>query len=64
MTDSIGHFIYRLENELEDLSEGIQVKSTAVIKGNLTAPRIQLDDGGKFRGSMVMTDTDQENKTV
>jgi len=42
--------------------ELIQVKSTAVVKGNLTAPRIQLDDGGKFRGSMDMTDTDQEKK--
>jgi cytoskeletal protein CcmA (bactofilin family) len=42
--------------------ELIQVKSTAVVKGNLIAPRIQLDDGGKFRGSMDMTDTDQEKK--
>ncbi len=42
--------------------ELIQVKSTAIVKGNLTAPRIQLDDGGKFRGSMDMTDTDQEKK--
>ncbi|MGB0494779.1 MAG: bactofilin family protein [Kangiellaceae bacterium] len=42
--------------------ELIQVKTTAVVKGNLTAPRIQLDDGGKFRGSMDMTDTDQEKK--
>lgn len=40
--------------------ELIEIKNTAVVKGNLIAPRIQLDDGGKFRGSMDMTDGDQE----
>lgn len=43
-------------------NELIEIKSTAVVKGNLIAPRIQLDDGGKFRGSMDMTDGDQEIK--
>lgn len=42
--------------------ELIKIRSTAVVKGNLTAPRIQLDDGGKFRGSMDMVDTDAEMK--
>lgn len=40
--------------------ELIEIKNTAVVKGNLIAPRIQLDDGGKFRGSMDMTDSDEE----
>ncbi len=43
--------------------ELIQIKNTAIVKGNLIAPRIQLDDGGKFRGSMDMVDTEQEKKT-
>ncbi|MEW5249284.1 polymer-forming cytoskeletal protein [Microbulbifer sp. 2201CG32-9] len=42
--------------------ELIEIRNTAVVKGNLTAPRIQLDDGGKFRGSMDMVDTDAEMK--
>lgn len=42
--------------------ELIEIRRTAVVKGNLTAPRIQLDDGGKFRGSMDMVDTDSEMK--
>lgn len=42
--------------------ELIEVRRTAVVKGNLIAPRIQLDDGGKFRGSMDMVDTDAEMK--
>lgn len=40
--------------------ELIEIKNTAVVKGNLIAPRIQLEDGGKFRGSMDMVDTDEE----
>ena len=40
--------------------ELIEIRNTAVVKGNLIAPRIQLDDGGKFRGSMDMVDTDDE----
>lgn len=40
--------------------ELIEIKQTAVVKGNLIAPRIQLEDGGKFRGSMDMVDTDAE----
>lgn len=40
--------------------ELIEIRNTAVVKGNLIAPRIQLDDGGKFRGSMDMVDTDEE----
>ena len=40
--------------------ELIEIKKTAVVKGNLIAPRIQLEDGGKFRGSMDMVDTDAE----
>ncbi|PCO04879.1 hypothetical protein AWR36_012875 [Microbulbifer flavimaris] len=42
--------------------ELIEIRRTAVVKGNLIAPRIQLDDGGKFRGSMDMVDTDGEMK--
>jgi len=42
--------------------ELISIKDSAVVKGNLIAPRIQLDDGGKFRGSMDMIDNDQEKK--
>lgn len=42
----------------------IEIRSSAVVKGNLIAPRIQLDDGGKFRGSMDMIDTDQEKKDL
>ena len=42
--------------------ELIEIRKSAVVKGNLIAPRIQLDDGGKFRGSMDMIDTDQEKK--
>jgi cytoskeletal protein CcmA (bactofilin family) len=40
--------------------ELIEIKKTAVVKGNLISPRIQLEDGGKFRGSMDMVDTDAE----
>ena len=40
--------------------ELIEIKNTAVVKGNLIAPRIQLEDGGKFRGSMDMVDTAEE----
>lgn len=42
--------------------ELISIKSLAEVKGNLIAPRIQLDDGGKFRGSMDMVDSEQEKK--
>lgn len=42
--------------------ELINICSTAVVKGNLIAPRIQLDDGGKFRGSMDMVDSNEELK--
>jgi len=42
----------------------IEIRSSAIVKGNLIAPRIQLDDGGKFRGSMDMIDTDQEKKDL
>jgi len=42
--------------------ELISIKKTAKVKGNLIAPRIQLDDGGKFRGSMDMVDNEQEKK--
>jgi len=42
--------------------ELIAIKKTAKVKGNLIAPRIQLDDGGKFRGSMDMIDNEQEKK--
>lgn len=42
----------------------IEIRSSAVVKGNLIAPRIQLDDGGKFRGSMDMIDTEQEKKAL
>ena len=42
--------------------ELIEIKNTAVVKGNLIAPRIQLEDGGKFRGSMDMVDTDDEKR--
>lgn len=40
--------------------ELIEICNTAVVKGNLIAPRIQLDDGGKFRGSMDMVDSDED----
>ncbi|MBV1908369.1 MAG: polymer-forming cytoskeletal protein [Kangiellaceae bacterium] len=42
--------------------ELISIKDSAQVKGNLIAPRIQLDDGGKFRGSMDMIDNEQEKK--
>jgi len=42
--------------------ELIEIRNTAIVKGNLIAPRIQLDDGGKFRGSMDMVDSDDEMK--
>lgn len=42
----------------------IEIRSSAIVKGNLIAPRIQLDDGGKFRGSMDMIDTDEEKKAL
>lgn len=42
--------------------ELIEIKKTAVVKGSLIAPRIQLDDGGKFRGAMDMIDTEEEKK--
>jgi cytoskeletal protein CcmA (bactofilin family) len=42
--------------------ELISIKNSAQVKGNLIAPRIQLDDGGKFRGSMDMVDNEQEKK--
>lgn len=42
--------------------ELIEIKKSAVVKGNLIAPRIQLEDGGKFRGSMDMVDTEEEQK--
>ncbi|WP_444996718.1 bactofilin family protein [Aliikangiella sp. IMCC44359] len=42
--------------------ELIEIRKTAVVKGSLIAPRIQLDDGGKFRGSMDMIDTEEEKK--
>lgn len=40
--------------------ELIEICNTAIVKGNLIAPRIQLDDGGKFRGSMDMVDSDED----
>ncbi len=42
--------------------ELISIRDSAKVKGNLIAPRIQLDDGGKFRGSMDMVDNEQEKK--
>jgi cytoskeletal protein CcmA (bactofilin family) len=42
--------------------ELISIRKSARVKGNLIAPRIQLEDGGKFRGSMDMVDNEQEKK--
>lgn len=42
----------------------IEIRSSAIVKGNLIAPRIKLDDGGKFRGSMDMIDTEQESRNL
>jgi len=42
--------------------ELIEIKQSAVVKGNLIAPRIQLEDGGKFRGSMDMIETEDEKR--
>ncbi|BCE01408.1 bactofilin family protein [Marinicellulosiphila megalodicopiae] len=42
--------------------ELIEIKESAIVKGNLIAPRIQLEDGGKFRGSMDMIDSEEEKR--
>lgn len=34
--------------------EGVIVHQTGVVKGNITAPRVNLEDGAKFKGSIDM----------
>lgn len=41
-------------------SECISIRKSARVKGNILAPRISLEDGAKFRGSIDM-DSDSEN---
>jgi len=40
-------------------SENISIRKSARIRGNILAPRISLEDGAKFRGSIDM-DADSE----
>jgi cytoskeletal protein CcmA (bactofilin family) len=35
-------------------SERIAIRSTAIVDGNLVAPRISLEDGARFKGSVEM----------
>jgi len=35
-------------------SESIAIRATAVVRGNLIAPRISLEDGASFKGSVEM----------
>ncbi|WP_096086778.1 bactofilin family protein [Agaribacterium haliotis] len=42
--------------------ELIEICKTAKVQGNLISPRIKLEDGGKFRGTIDMVDDEQEQK--
>ncbi len=40
--------------------EKIVIRSTGVLHGNITAPRVTLEDGSKFKGSIDMDAKEQE----
>lgn len=43
----------RMEGDLHS-SERIEIRKNAMVNGNITAPRVSLEDGAKFRGSIEM----------
>ena len=49
--------VVRIDGEVEGDIEGLQkvvISRTGRVKGNIVAPRVQLDDGALFRGSIDM----------
>jgi len=57
--------IISIEGEVEgDLfgAEKIIVRQSGIVRGNMTAPRVNLEDGAKFKGSIDMESQDGEEK--
>jgi cytoskeletal protein CcmA (bactofilin family) len=57
--------IISVEGEVEgDLfgEEKIIVRQSGIVRGNMTAPRVNLEDGAKFKGSIDMKSEDGEKK--
>jgi len=57
--------IISVEGEVEgDLfgEEKIIVRPSGIVRGNMTAPRVNLEDGAKFTGSIDMESEDGEEK--
>ena len=54
--DVYAHSIYvdgYLEGDLFG-SERVNVRKSATVKGNITSPRVSLEDGAKFKGAIEM----------
>ncbi len=43
----------QMEGDLHS-SERVEIRKNATVHGNITAPRVSLEDGAKFRGSIEM----------
>ena len=57
--------IISVEGEVEgDLfgEEKIIVRQSGIVRGNMTAPRVNLEDGAKFKGAIDMKSEDGEKK--
>ncbi len=57
--------IISVEGEVEgDLfgEEKIIVRKSGTVRGNMTAPRVNLEDGAKFKGAIDMESTEGEKK--
>jgi len=44
--------------------EMIVLRQSAVVRGNMTTPRINLEDGAKFKGNIDMDSRDGEKRTL
>ena len=54
--DVYAHSIYvdgHLEGDLYG-SERVNIRKSATVRGNITSPRVSLEDGAKFKGSIEM----------
>lgn len=55
--------VVRIDGEVEGDIEGLQkvvISRTGRVKGNIVAPRVTLEEGAKFKGSIDMDPTDSK----
>jgi cytoskeletal protein CcmA (bactofilin family) len=59
--------IVAVEGEVEgnlQAEEQVILRSSARVKGDITAPRVVLEDGASFRGLVDMGDREQKGKSI